>query len=177
MKSSKMKKAAIVFLFISVGIIGNTQCVCDKANGYRFHDAVGDTNWSEYYSCICYYDTVWNEVPMSKIPEFKGDFNKWISGNITYPLKALDALSLGQVAVTFNVEKDGSISNIQLLRHVAIYLDTMAVKAVSRMPKWKPGIRDSHKVKTSMVLSLRFIIKDIQWHRTNIHKQTIDSVY
>lgn len=159
-----MKRAALLLFFMGGLITVHSQSICNKVNGDKYHYPSGDTTWSEYFYCIAYSDTTWNESPMSAIPEFSGDFNKWLEDNITYPVKALDALIQGRVVITFNVEKDGSVSTIQLLTHDNIYLDTMAVNAVSRMPKWKPGIRNNQGVKTTMVLYLRFRIKDWQSH-------------
>ena len=56
-----------------------------------------------------------------------------------YPSDALRDSIKGRVLVQFTVEKDGSITDIEVLKHVHPLLDKEAVRIVSGMPRWIPG--------------------------------------
>ena len=88
-------------------------------------------------------------VIAEEVPMFPGDFmamERFLSENIRYPQKALKEGLEGNVVVEFVVEKDGSLTNIRVIRGVAPCLDEEALRVVKMMPKWKPG-RQHHRIK------------------------------
>lgn len=111
-------------------------------------------------SCLCasivfaqpeVYDTA--EV----MPSFKeGSVNQWIFQNLKYPAIAAENGIQGRVIVNFIVEKDGSISNVQVLRSVDPSLDREAVRVVRLMPNWNPGKRKGKKVRVRFTLPVTF---------------------
>ena len=79
---------------------------------------------------------------VSDQPEFPGGtgaLQNYIKSNIEYPADARKDSIKGRVLVQFIVEKDGSLSNIEVLKHVHPLLDAEAIRIVSNMPRWKPG--------------------------------------
>lgn len=79
---------------------------------------------------------------VSDAPEFPGGtqaLQKYITSNMEYPSDALRDSINGRVLVQFTVEKDGSITDIEVLKHVHPLLDAEAVRIVSGMPRWIPG--------------------------------------
>jgi TonB family protein len=76
-------------------------------------------------------------------PSFQGgdsnQFSKWVNANLVYPEIARKNAVQGRVTVQFKVEKDGSVTNVKVLRGVDPALDAEAVRVVSASPKWKPG--------------------------------------
>jgi protein TonB len=66
-------------------------------------------------------------------------FSKWINKNLVYPEIAKENGIQGRVTVQFTIEKDGSVTNVKVLRGVDPSLDKEAVRVVSASPKWKPG--------------------------------------
>lgn len=79
---------------------------------------------------------------VSDAPEFPGGtqaLQKFITSNMEYPSDALRDSIKGRVLVQFTVEKDGSITDIEVLKHVHPLLDAEAVRIVSGMPRWIPG--------------------------------------
>jgi len=79
---------------------------------------------------------------VSDQPEFPGGrqaLQDFIKNNQQYPADALKEGIKGRVLVQFVVEKDGSITNIEVVKHVHPLLDAEAVRIVSTMPRWKPG--------------------------------------
>lgn len=91
--------------------------------------------------------------------EFPGGLQalgKWLSCNLTYPTKAQENNIEGKILVQFIVEKDGSISNPVIARGVDKDLDAEAIRIVSIMPKWKPGMNDGKPVRSKMTLPVAF---------------------
>lgn len=87
---------------------------------------------------------------------FKGNVNKWLSSHINYPPAAADAGVQGKVLVRFIVNKDGSVSDVTVLKGVDRDLDKEAVRAVSSMPKWQPGKNNGVAVRSYFTLPVVF---------------------
>ena len=62
----------------------------------------------------------------------------------------------GRVMVDFIIGKDGSVSDVRVLKGVSPELDAEAVKVVAASPKWKPGRLNGNKVRTSMTIPVEF---------------------
>ncbi|MBQ7420632.1 MAG: energy transducer TonB [Prevotella sp.] len=91
-----------------------------------------------------------------QMPSFKGNVNQWLSQNLTYPAVAAENGIEGRVIVNFVVEKDGSISNVQVVRSVDPALDREAVSVVKRMPKWNPGMNNGQPARVKFTLPVTF---------------------
>ena len=93
-------------------------------------------------------------------PEFPGgmkELMKWFSENINYPEEAAKAGVQGRAFVRFVVHKDGSISSPEILRSSGNeLLDTEALRVVSSMPKWKPGMQGGKAVNVWFTLPVIF---------------------
>jgi len=92
-------------------------------------------------------------------PEFPGGNTarvKFLSENIKYPKDAKDAGIQGPVHLTFVVEKDGSISNVGVLRGIGGGCDEEATRVVSSMPKWKPGRQNGKEVRVQFNMPINF---------------------
>ena len=76
---------------------------------------------------------------------------------MVYPLKAIKQKINGVVILSFDVNKQGEVDNIQVERGVNPMLDSEAIKAVSNMPRWKPGIRHGRPVVVKFVIPVRFM--------------------
>jgi len=76
----------------------------------------------------------------------------WLSQNVRYPNTPVS----GRVVVQFIVEKDGSISNTKVVRSVDPALDKEAVRAVSSMPNWNPGMKDGKPVRVKYTVPISF---------------------
>lgn len=117
----------------------------------------------------CYIDSAKqidkNEVYqiVDKMPEFPGGEKallNFISENIVYPQSAKDKNISGRVFVTFVVEKDGSVSDVKLLRGIGKECDEEAMRVVKAMPKWKPGMNEGKPVRVSYALPIHFRLDD-----------------
>jgi protein TonB len=63
------------------------------------------------------------------------------------------------VHIKFVVERDGSISDVNVIGEAYPDLDKEAVRVVKIMPKWKPGIKDGKAVRCYYILPIRFTLK------------------
>ena len=95
---------------------------------------------------------------VEQMPAFKGDFNAFLSQNIHYPPKALKKGIEGRVIVSFVVDEDGSISDVQLMHGIGGGCDEEAIRVVKGMPAWKPGKQNGKPVKVRYTLPIRFVV-------------------
>ena len=97
---------------------------------------------------------------VEQMPEFPNGgmagLMQYLSQNIRYPEAAKKAGTQGRVTVQFVVEKDGSISNISILRGVEPDLDKEAVRVISEMPKWKPAMQRGETVRVRYTVPVMF---------------------
>ena len=108
-------------------------------------------------------------------PEFPGGAEammKFLSQNIKYPAEAMDAGKAGRAIVQFVVRKDGSISDAKIVRSTDdSSLDAEALRVVSSMPKWKPGMQGGKAVNVQFNLPVVFKLQDKEAKATVIaHK-------
>jgi len=94
------------------------------------------------------------------MPSFRGGdltkFHDWVQKRTNYPQEAIDNKIKGTVILTFIVEKDGSVSNVSIVKGVHPLLDTEAVKAISESPKWSPGLQRGQPVRVRFLIPLIF---------------------
>ena len=97
---------------------------------------------------------------VEKMPEFPNGgmpgLMKYLSDNIRYPEAAKVAGIQGRVTVVFVVDKDGSITNVKTLRGVDAELDKEAIRVISAMPKWIPGMQKGKAVKVRYTVPVMF---------------------
>jgi len=92
-------------------------------------------------------------------PSYPGGENAmiaYISNHIVYPQIEKTGGIQGMVIVSFIVEKDGSLSNIHILKGVSPALDEEAMRVIKSMPNWKPGKQRGKEVRVSINLPIRF---------------------
>jgi protein TonB len=80
----------------------------------------------------------------------------WISQNIRYPVAAQRNGVHGRVLVSFVVEKNGSVSDVRVLRSADPSLDNEAVRVVRAMPRWSPGKQNGQPVRVKYTLPVTF---------------------
>ena len=92
-------------------------------------------------------------------PEFPGGTAKlleYVQKNLKYPMMARESDIQGRVFVGFVVEKDGSISNVRVLRGIGGDCDEEAVRVVQTLPKFKPGKQRGNPVRVQYTLPIVF---------------------
>ncbi len=83
---------------------------------------------------------------------------KWIQKELKYPEVPLENGIQGRVIVQFVVEKDGSVTQINVVRSVDPMLDKEAVRVVGKMGKWKPGEQRGKPVRSRYSVPIVFKI-------------------
>lgn len=100
-----------------------------------------------------YYDVI-DEMP--SFPGGQGALFQWLASNIKYPPVAEENGVQGRVILTFVVERDGSISDVQVVKSVDPALDKEAVRLAKSMPKWIPGKLNGSAVRVRYDLPVTF---------------------
>ncbi|GAB3915457.1 M56 family metallopeptidase [Mucilaginibacter boryungensis] len=106
-----------------------------------------------------------NEVftAVEQMTEFPGGlpaFGNYLSKNIRYPAVARENHVQGKVFLTFVVEKDGSITDIKVLRGIGSGADEEAVRVIKNSPKWKPAMQNGRLVRAQFTVPISFALKD-----------------
>jgi len=100
-------------------------------------------------------NTIYNSAGLEIKPEFKGGYNKfyeYIAKNYRTP----DVPGLnGQLMISFVVEKDGSITDIKVLKDLGYGTGEEAIRILKKCPKWSPAEQKGKKVRCSFMLPLR----------------------
>ncbi len=95
-----------------------------------------------------------------EMPLFQGKdlntFRTWVQSQIRYPAEALKRGIEGRVVLSFIVERDGSVSTIELLQSPDRILSEEARRVVSSSPKWTPGRQNGHLVRVRYMLPVDF---------------------
>ena len=97
-------------------------------------------------------------------PKFNGgdarqEFPKWFYAQLTYPEDARDAGMQGRVIVQFQINKDGSVSDISILEGVCESIDNEVIRVVSESPDWTPGYIDGKPVKVTYAFPVLFQLR------------------
>lgn len=100
---------------------------------------------------------------VEKQPSFKGggpnEFTKWVNQRLVYPEIAKENGVQGRVTLQFTVEKDGSVTNVKVLRGVDPSLDKEAMRVVASSPKWTPGRQRDRAVKVTYTFPVIFQLR------------------
>ncbi len=98
-------------------------------------------------------------VVVEEQAEFPGGMDSmyaYIVKNLKYPELAKEKGIEGRVFVQFVIEKDGSISNVKILRGIGGGCDEAAMEMVKNMPKWQPAKQRGKPVRCQFNLPIKF---------------------
>ena len=96
---------------------------------------------------------------VEQMPSFPGGpsaLMQYLSSNIKYPVVAEENGVQGRVVCTFVVERDGSITDVRVVKSVDPSLDKEAVRVVKSMPKWIPGKQNGSAVRVKYTVPVTF---------------------
>ncbi len=98
-----------------------------------------------------------------EMPTFQGgdlaSFRVWVMKRLVYPQIAAENGISGKVILTFVIEKDGSLSNIQVLLSPDRSLSEEAIRVLKQSPKWAPAKQRNQPVRLKFTLPIDFTIK------------------
>lgn len=96
---------------------------------------------------------------LEKYPEFPGGmaaFAKYIGRNLRYPSMARENEISGRVFVSFVIERNGSLSNIKILRGIGGGCDEEALRVLKNSPSWAAGMQNGQKVRVAYTMPIFF---------------------
>ena len=93
---------------------------------------------------------------MPSFPGGQGAMFEFIANNIQYPIVAEENGVQGRVLVSFVIKKDGSLSNVRVVKSVDSALDKEAVRLIKSMPKWSPGKEKGQFVNVKFTVPVTF---------------------
>jgi protein TonB len=96
---------------------------------------------------------------VEQMPSFPGGPSalfEFLSKNIKYPAVAEENGVQGRVIVTFVVERDGSITDVRVVKSVDPSLDKEAQRVVKSMPRWIPGKQNGSAVRVKYTVPVTF---------------------
>ena len=96
---------------------------------------------------------------VEEMPQFPGGqaaLLEYLAKNIKYPVVAEENGVQGRVIVTFVVERDGSITDVKVVKSVDPSLDKEATRVVKSMPKWQPGKQNGSAVRVKYTVPVQF---------------------
>ena len=97
------------------------------------------------------------------MPSFQGGdlntFRTWVQQNVRFPQIALENGIQGRVVLTFVIEKDGRLTNIEVLQTPDRSLSEEAIRVLSKSPKWSPGKQRNQAVRVKYTLPVDFRVQ------------------
>ena len=98
------------------------------------------------------------------MPSFQGGdlntFRNWVQQNVKFPQIALENGIQGRVVLSFVIEKDGRLTNIQVLQTPDRSLSEEAIRVLNKSPKWSPGKQRNQVVRVKYTLSVDFRVQN-----------------
>ena len=110
-----------------------------------------------------------DEIPYDVVerkPTFQGkdanEFTKWVHSKIKYPEQARKQKIQGRVILSFVLDEEGGIVDINVLNGADSLLCKEAIRVVSSSPKWEPGIQDNKYVKVRYLFPVEFKLRGVE---------------
>lgn len=98
------------------------------------------------------------------MPSFQGGdlntFRAWVQQNVRFPQIALENGIQGRVVVSFVIEKDGRLTNIQVLQTPDRSLSEETIRVLNKSPKWSPGKQRNQVVRVKYTLPVDFRVQN-----------------
>lgn len=88
-----------------------------------------------------------------------GAFYKYLGNNIRYPAVAKENNVQGKVFMQFVVEKDGSLTDVKVIRGIGSGCDQEAIRVLQNAPKWRPGIQNGRPVRVQYNVPISFTLQ------------------
>lgn len=166
-KTSQSEAASDSKAYSPVSSSANKDVIYEKSNeATEETDFVDDVDESDYSSD----ETALNEESSYSdgnsindreevMPEFPGGpqaLMDYLKANVIFPKIAEEEGIQGKVVVSYVIDVDGSVSDVQVVQSVHPALDKEAMRVVKNMPKWIPGKQDGKAVQVKYSLPINF---------------------
>lgn len=100
-------------------------------------------------------------ITVEQQPQYPGGMDAlhlFLTKNLSYPRSAANAGVSGRVFISFVVNTDGSLTDVQVLRGIGFGCDEEAVRVIQKMPHWKPGKQLGRAVRVKYNLPIAFTL-------------------
>ena len=145
----EMMERELEYIYNFTETLANTDAVL------MFHPGDVPQRNSSYDDVVSFYDC--DQRPVFWHSSDPKDFlQKWVYQYLKYPVDAIRDGVQGKVMVDFIIEKDGSVTDVRIVKGVSEELDAEALRVVSASPKWKPGRMNGQKVRASLTVPVEF---------------------
>lgn len=129
------------------------------------------------FTSLSTIDAIAQNVPVSQsdkvvenpdiVPMFTGgtaEMHRFISNTLSYPADAAERNAQGLVVYTFVVEKDGSLSNFNIIHRADPLLNEEALRILKNMPPWRPARHNGEIVRSETYVPMYFKLnKNVQY--------------
>ena len=172
----RLRALAIAPAFLLAAVAVNTTPVA-HALGTLSTVSLGESKGSENNPAVQTTEATATPVYESPevMPEFLGGMSEmfqFLAKNMSYPADAAARGEEGRVVLKFIVNQEGKPVEISVMQSVSPELDAEAIRVVSIMPQWKPGMVDGEPVRCNMVLPVTFKLQ-----KNESTKATTSSTY
>lgn len=96
---------------------------------------------------------------LDQYPSFPGGdslFRVFLNEKISYPQSAKSMGINGKVFGSFIIEKNGSVSNVEILKGIGFGCDEALLNALQMMPVWSPGLIQNNAVRVKLIVPIEF---------------------
>ncbi|MGJ8661787.1 MAG: energy transducer TonB [Bacteroidota bacterium] len=97
-------------------------------------------------------------IVVAKYGNSAGDLSKFIFSKINFPQECIEKNIQGKVYVSFFVEKDGTVTHLEVEKGVHPLLDREAIRVMRNMHKWQAGTVDDEPTRTRVIMVVPFIL-------------------
>jgi len=111
------------------------------------------------------HEKVYDFVSIEKVPDFPGGMKKfyeYLGKSIKYPVTAQNNNVQGKIFLSFTVEKDGELNDVQVIRGLGSGLDEEALRVIKGSPKWNPGIQNGDPVRVKYHIAVNFTLDNAE---------------
>ena len=115
-----------------------------------------DIFWSPVESSA-YWGTCRDQSTQKEIPNCSNQrLFEFIADNLKYPEIGIENGIEGVIYIRFVIEKDGQVTNVEVMRGIQEEMDAEALRVVQMMPDWNPGTYQGKAIRTQFTLPIRF---------------------
>lgn len=142
-----------------------------RLSGGPVAEEIKDSNLSEVVVTGYGGDEGVNPAPVifevvEQMPKYPGGVNgmmQYLARMIKYPVVAQESKTEGRVIVQMIVNKEGQVTNTKVIKSVSPELDAEAIRVVSSMPRWEPGMQRGQAVNVRYTLPIAFRLEKPQY--------------
>ena len=132
-----------------------TEALANADSAPKFRQGAAPKQTRQIDEVVSFFDC--DQRPVFLHSSDPKDFlQKWVYQYLKYPAEAVRDGIQGRVMVGFVIEKDGSVTDVHVVKGVSEELDAEALRVVGASPKWKPGRVNGNRVRTSLTIPVEF---------------------